>query len=76
MARSLRFDGDRISLANLSWLEVLPGGACIGQPRQKPAGRIPGGGRTSGISFWPFPKSSGWWWLVSFVFLPLRPVVK
>ena len=25
-------------------------------------------GRTSGVSFWPFPNSSGWWWLVSFIF--------
>ena len=26
-------------------------------------------GRTCGISFLPFPNSSGWWWLVSFMFL-------
>ena len=25
--------------------------------------------RTCGISFWPFPSSSSWWWLVSSVFL-------
>ena len=26
-------------------------------------------GRTHGISFWPFPISSSWWWLVSSMFL-------
>ena len=24
---------------------------------------------TRGVSFQPFPSSSGWWWLISFVFL-------
>ena len=31
--------------------------------------RILGGGRARGISFWPLPNSSGWWWLTSSVFL-------
>ena len=26
-------------------------------------------GRTRGVSFRPFPNSSGWWWLISSVFL-------
>ena len=30
---------------------------------------IPGRGRTCGVSFRPFLKSSGWWWLISSVFL-------
>ena len=30
---------------------------------------ILGSGRTRGVSFWPFPNSSGWWWLISSVFL-------
>ena len=25
---------------------------------------IPGSGRTRGVSFRPFPNSSGWWWLI------------
>ena len=28
-----------------------------------------GSGRTRGVSFWPFPNSSDWWWLISSVFL-------
>ena len=31
--------------------------------------RILGGGRTCGVSFWPFLNSSSWWWLISSVFL-------
>ena len=27
------------------------------------------GGRTRGVPFWPFPNSSGWWWLISSIFL-------
>ena len=34
------------------------------QPR-----RILGGGRTRGVSFWPWPNSSSWWRLISSVFL-------
>ena len=30
---------------------------------------ILGSGRTRGVSFWPFPNSSGWWWLISSLFL-------
>ena len=51
------------------WLRVLPGGAHTAQPSWMPIGRILGGGRTRGVSFWPFLDSSGWWCLISFVFL-------
>ena len=30
---------------------------------------ILGSGRTGSVSSWPFPNSSGWWWLISSVFL-------
>ena len=30
---------------------------------------ILGSGRTRGVSFWPFPNSSSWWWLISSIFL-------
>ena len=30
---------------------------------------ILGRGRTHGVSFRPFPNSSGWWWLISSIFL-------
>ena len=30
---------------------------------------ILGSGQTRGVSFWPFPDSSGWWWLISSVCL-------
>ena len=30
---------------------------------------ILGSGWTRGVSFWPFPNSSGWWWLISSIFL-------
>ena len=33
------------------------------------ASGILGSGRTRGVSFWPFLNSSGWWWLISSVFL-------
>ena len=72
VARSLRFYGDGISFRVVSgqsfWFRVLPDGARIARPRWMPVRRILGGGRTHGISFWPFPNSSGWWWLVSSVF--------
>ena len=51
-----------LSLANHS------GGACLVQPRWMSA-RILGGGQTCGVSFWSFPNSSSWWWLISSVFL-------
>ena len=58
----------RWSLANHS-NSVFPGGSCIAQPRWMLARGILGSGRTRGVSFRPFPNSSGWWWLISFVFL-------
>ena len=51
------------------WLRVLPGGACLIQPRWMPERRILGGGQTCGVSFWPFLNSSCWWCLISSVFL-------
>ena len=61
MARSLWFHGDGIvlSLANHSDSEVLPGGGRLVQPRWMPVRRILGGGQTCGVSFGPFPNSSG-----------------
>ena len=73
MAQSLGFYGDGISLrivfGQSFWLTVLPGGAHIAQPMWMPMKRILGGGQTRGVSFWPFPNSSGWWWLISSMFL-------
>ena len=61
VARSLRFCGNGISFqvvsGQLLWLRVLPGGACITQPRWNPK-RILGGGRKCGVTFWAFPNSS------------------
>ena len=52
-------------------IQVLPGGACVTQPRWVPARRILGGHMDLclSVSFWPFLSSSSWWWLVSSVFL-------
>ena len=58
----------RLSLANHS-NSVFPGGTRIAQPRWMLARGILGSGRTCGVSFRPFPNSSGWWWLISSVFL-------
>jgi len=73
MACSLRFYGDGISfrvvLSQSFWLRVLPGGARLVQPRWMSERRILGGGWTCGVSFWPLLNSSGWWWLISSVFL-------
>ena len=73
VACSLGFYGDGVSFQVVSgqsfWLRVLPGGAHLVQPRWMPARRILGGGRTCGVSFWPFLNSSGWWWLISSMFL-------
>ena len=73
MACSLGFYGDGISfqvvLSQSFWLRVLPGGARLVQPRWMPERRILGGGRTCGVSFWPFLSSSSWWWLISSAFL-------
>ena len=55
------------------WLGVLPGGASLvaslWHPRLMPERRILGDGQTCGVSFWPFPNSSGWWWFISSLFL-------
>ena len=71
MARNLGFCGDGISflvaLANHS-NSAFPGGARIAQPRRMLSRGILGSGQTHGVSFWPFPNSSGWWWLISFIF--------
>ena len=73
VARSLGFYGDGISFwvvfSQSFWLRALPGGARLVQPRWMPERRILGGGQTCGVSFWPFPNSSGWWWLISSLFL-------
>ena len=34
------------------WLRVLPGGTCLVKPRWMPVRRIPGSGRTCGVSFY------------------------
>ena len=57
-----------LSLANHSD-SVLSGGAHLVQPRWMPERRILGGGRICGVTFRPFLNSSGWWWLISSVFL-------
>ena len=57
-----------LSSANHSdW--VLPGGAHLVQPRWMLARGILGSGWTRSVSFRPFPNTSGWWWLISSVFL-------
>ena len=65
--------GDGISFwvvfSQLFWLRVLPHGACLVQPRWMSERRILGGGQTCGVSFWPLLNSSGWWSLISSVFL-------
>ena len=72
MARSLRFYGDgkisRWSLANHSNSESFLV-AHIAQRRWTLVRGILGSGRTHSVSFQPFPNSSGWWWLISFIFL-------
>ena len=69
VAWSLGIYGDRISyrvvFSQSFWLRVLPSGACFVQPRWMAERRILGGGRTCGVSFWPFLNPSGWWWLIS-----------
>ena len=73
VAHSLGFYGDGVSFwvvfSQSFWLRVLPGGAHLVQPRWMPERRILGGGQTCGVSFWLFLNSSGWWWLISSVFL-------
>ena len=48
---------------------VFLGGARIAQPRWMLVRGILGSGQTCGVSFRPFPNSSGWWWLISSIFL-------
>ena len=73
IACSLGFYGDgtsfHIVLSQSFWLRVLPGGTRLVQPRWMPERRILGVGQTGGVSFWPFPNSSGWWRLISSLFL-------
>ena len=59
----------RVVFSQSFWLRALPGGAGPVQPRWMPERRILGGGQTCGVSFWPFPNSSGWWRLISSLFL-------
>ena len=71
MAHSLGFNGDGFSFLVFTgqsfWLRVLPGGACIAQPRCMPA-RILGGGRhvTS-----PFDRSQTLLIGVAYIFMIL-----
>ena len=39
------------------------------QLRWMPARRILGAGRTCFVSYWPFPNSYSWWWLISYMFV-------
>ena len=64
-----------LSLANHSDSKVLPGGVRIAQPRWMLARGILGSGQTCGVSFRPFPNSSGWWWLIPYS-LSGSPVIK
>ena len=58
----------RWSFANHS-NSVFPGCARIAQPRWMLARGILGSEWTDSVSSRPFPNSSGWWWLISSVFL-------
>ena len=73
MARSLEFYGDGISFqvvfGQSFQFRVFPGGARIAQPRGMLSRGILGSCRTGSVSSRPFPNSSGWWWLISSVFL-------
>ena len=64
-----------LSLANHS-NSVFPGGTRIAQLRWILARGILGSERTHGVSFWPFPNSSSWWWLISSIFLTRIPCHK
>ena len=48
---------------------MFSSGTLIAQPGWMLARGILGSGRTCGVSFRPFPNSSGWWWLISSLFL-------
>ena len=73
MSRSLGFYADgirfRVVFSQSFWFRVLPCGTCLAQPKWMPERRIMGGGRTCGVSFWPFLNSSGWWRLISSLLL-------
>ena len=57
------------SLTNNSNSESFLVAARIAQPRWMLARGILGSGRTTRVSFRPFPNSFSWWWLISSVFL-------
>ena len=59
----------RVVLSQSFWFRVLPGGAHLVQPGWMPERRIVEGGQTHAVSFRPFLNPSGWWWLLSSVFL-------
>ena len=59
----------RWSLANHSNSESFLVAHTSAQPRWMLARGILGSGRTRGVSFRPFLNSSGWWWLISSIFL-------
>ena len=65
-----------LSLAKHSNSGVLPGGASLVRPRWMPDRRMLRGDRTCGVSFWPFLNSSGWWRLISSVFLARTSCLK
>ena len=73
MAHNVGFYGDGINFqvvfGQSFQFRVFPGGACISQPRWMLARGILGSGWTRGVSFRPFLNSSGWWWLISSIFL-------
>ena len=77
---SLGFYGDGISFrvvfSQSFWLTILPGGACLVQPRWMPERKILGGGWTCGVSFWPFPNSLVSGGLLVPCSLPGPPVIK
>ena len=50
-------------IQSLSWWRTH------GSAKMDASERILGHGRTRGVSFRPFLNSSGWWWLISSVFL-------
>ena len=73
MAHSLGFYVDGISFrvvfGQSFQFRVFPGGARIALSKWMLVRGILGSGQARGVSFGPFPNSSGWWWLISSVFL-------
>ena len=66
----------RVVFSQSFWLRVLPGGACLVQPRWMPERRILGGGWACGISFdlsWTLPVGGS---LLVLCSLPGSPVIK